>query len=107
MATGFEPQEYIRTLTAAGVPPAQAEAMARAHAKSLKSAIDQQGASKSDLLMLSGDIQQLGGEIKSELKTLRSELVSEMQSEIRGIITWLLFGLAFVAFIVILARIIR
>lgn len=107
MAANFETLEFVRTLTASGVPPQQAEAMAHAYARSLKTAIDSNAATKADLQVLSGDIQQLGGELKSEIKTMRQELQSDLQSEVRGLLTWLLFGLAFVALVVILARVIR
>ncbi|MBX9736587.1 MAG: CCDC90 family protein, partial [Phycisphaerales bacterium] len=94
MAANFETLEFVRTLTASGVPPAQAEAMARAYAKSLKSGIEANAAGKADVQALSGDIQQLGGELKSELKALRQDLQSELQSEVRSVLTFLLFGIA-------------
>lgn len=106
MAANFETLEFVRTLVASGVPPAQAEAMARAYAKSLKSALDGQVASKADVQALSGDVQSLGGELKAEIKALRADIADQVQSEVRFLLTWLLFGLAFVALIVILARII-
>ena len=106
MSANFETLEFVRTLIASGVPPAQAEAMARAYSKSLKTALDTQAASKSDMQALSGDVQSLNGEIKTELKAMREEILDQVQSEIRGLLTWLLFGLAFIALIVILARVI-
>ena len=106
MTTNFETLEFARTLVAAGMPPAQAEAMARGLAKSLKTALDGQVAMKSDVQALSGDVQSLGGELKAEIRTIRSEVQDQVQSEMRFLLTWLLFGLAFVALIVILARVI-
>ena len=106
MTANFETVEFVRTLIASGVPPAQAEAMARAYTKSLKVALDTQTASKADVQALSGDIQSLNGEIKTELKALRSDLLDQVQSEIRSLLIWMLFGLAFISLIVILARIV-
>lgn len=106
MAANFETLEFVRTLIASGVPPAQAEAMARAFTKSLKSALDTQAASKADLQMLSGDVQSLGGELKTELKSMRNDIQDQIQSESRALLVWLMFGLAFISLIVILARII-
>lgn len=106
MAANFETLEFVRTLIASGVPPAQAEAMARAFTKSLKSALDTQAASKADLQMLSGDVQSLGGELKTELKSMRNDIQDQIQGESRALLVWLMFGLAFISLIVILARII-
>lgn len=106
MSANFETVEFVRTLIASGVPPAQAEAMARAFTKSMKAALENQTASKSDVQALSGDIQSLNGEIKTELKSLRNDVLDQVQSEIRSLLIWMLFGLAFISLIVILARIV-
>lgn len=106
MTASFETIEFVRTLIASGMPPAQAEAMARAHTRSLKAALESQVASKSDVQALSGDIQSLNGELKTELKSLRNDVMDQVQGEIRALLMWMLFGLAFVALIVILARVI-
>ena len=104
--TNFESLEFVRTLVAAGVPPAQAEAMARGLAKSFKTTLEGQIAMKADVQALSGDVQSLGVEIKTELKAMREEIQDQVQSEVRVLLTWQMFGLALIALIVILARVI-
>lgn len=106
MATNFETLELVRTLVASGLPQAQAEAMAKAYARSLKSAVEAQVAAKSDVQALSGDIQSLSGELKTEIANLRAEMIAEVQSEVRGVLTWVMLGLAILGVIVILTRVI-
>lgn len=106
MSPNFETLELVRTLVASGMPPAQAEAMAHALAKSIKTAPDETAVTKSDIHALAGDMQAISGEIKTELRAMRDEIQEQVQGEIRFLLTWLMFGLALVALIVILTRVI-
>ena len=66
--------EFVKTLTASGVPQTQAEAVARAHAKSLGDLVQNELASKADLAVLRADLR---ADFKSEISGLRAELGSQ------------------------------
>lgn len=78
MTVHFDTLDFMKTLTSAGIEQPHAEAIARAHAKSLGDLVTHDLATKADLKVLKA-------EIKSEIDILRAELKSELHSEITGL----------------------
>ena len=74
MGIHFDTLEFVKTLTASGVAAPHAEAIARAHAKSMGDLVGNDLATKSDLKVLRA-------EIKSELDGLRSEIKAQLVSQ--------------------------
>lgn len=100
MTVHFDTLDFVKTLTAAGVSQAHAEAMAKAHAKLMDDLVRNELASKADLNTQRADMRAdfksesagLRAELKSEMADLRSELKteisglrSEFKSEISGL----------------------
>lgn len=63
----FDTLQYVDTLTSAGVPEAQAKAMAKAQSIAIESATDIRLATKGDIQSIKGDIV----EMRHELNLLR------------------------------------
>ena len=108
MSVHFDTLEFVKTLTASGVSQPQAEAIARAHAKSMGDLVDHDLATKPDLQVLraeiKSDIDSLRSEIRSEMSSLGSELQSEFQTEIRSLKYAASIAMAFLSLVVVLTR---
>jgi hypothetical protein len=74
---------YVKALTAAGVPAAQAEA----HVEALRDKVLPELATKQDLRELGSDLRKEMTELKSELRAEMIELKSELRGEMAGIRT--------------------
>ncbi len=74
---------YVKALTAAGVPAAQAEA----HVEALRDKVLPELATHQDLKTLGSELRREMGELKSELRTEMSELKSDLRGEMAGIRT--------------------
>jgi hypothetical protein len=99
MGVHFDTLEFVKTLTASGVSQPHAEAIARAHAKSMGDLVDHDLATKSDLKVLRA-------EIKADMDGLRSDLRSEFQTELRSLKYAASIAMAFLSLVVILTRVI-
>jgi hypothetical protein len=70
----FDTMQYVDTLTEAGVPEAQAKAMAKAQSVAIESATDIRLATKNDVIVIREDIQA----IKHELKSIEANIYKSM-----------------------------
>ena len=81
MTVHFDTLDFVKTLTAAGIDAKHAEALARAHAKSMDDLVANELASKADLNGLRGDMvgqmAALRAEVRSQTDTLRAEMKSQ------------------------------
>ena len=76
MAVAFDTLKFVRNLTEAGLPEAQAEVFANAHRDAFKEALDSNLATKTD-------IAELKESTTAQIAELRSEVV-EFKESIRG-----------------------
>lgn len=74
---------YVKALTAAGVPAAQAEA----HVEALRDKVLPELATRQDLKALGSELRNEMTELKSELRGEMAELRSELRGEMAGIRT--------------------
>ncbi len=122
MTVHFDTLEFVKTLTASGVPQTQAEAMARAHAKSLSDLVQNELASKADLAVLRADmradfkseisglradISGLRAETDGKIGQLKSELKADFQTELRSLKYGASIAMAFLSLVVVFQRFIR
>lgn len=76
MSVHFDTLEFVKTLTSAGVSQPHAEAMARAHAKSMGDVVTNDIASKADVAVLRAEMKTLRAEMKADVDVLRAEIKS-------------------------------
>jgi hypothetical protein len=82
----FDKLAYIDRLKAAGF----AEPQARAMADGLDHALREEVATKSDVATLRSEIDLLRVEVKSEMGTLRGELLAAMKADKIGFLKWVM-----------------
>ena len=133
MTVHFDTLEFVKTPTSAGVTPPHAEAIARAHAKSMGDLVDNELATKADLQVLRTELkaemqtlraevgaeigtlraetkaanETLRAEMKSESQTLRAELKADFQTELRSLKYGASIAMGLLSLIVVLTRFIR
>ena len=133
MGIHFDTLEFVKTLTASGVAAPHAEAIARAHAKSMGDLVGNDLATKSDLKVLRAEIKSeldglrseikaqlvsqrselkadnasLRSELKSEISSLRSELKADFQTELRSLKYAASIAMAFLSIVVVMSRFIK
>lgn len=129
MGIHFDTLEFVKTLTASGLPPPHAEAIARAHAKSMGNLVEHDLATKPDIKVLraeikadidglrsemsglrselKADMSSLRSELKADINSLRSELKAEFQTELRSLKYAASIAMAFLSLVVIMSRFIK
>ena len=133
MGIHFDTLEFVKTLTASGVAAPHAEAIARAHAKSMGDLVENDLTTKSDLKVLTAEIKSeldglrseikaqlvsqrselkadnasLRSELKSEISSLRSELKADFQTELRSLKYAASIAMAFLSIVVVMSRFIK
>ena len=87
MAVAFDTLKFVRNLTQAGLPEAQAEVFANAHRDAFKDALDSNLATKGDIAELkestTAQIAEFKESTNAQIAELRSEM-AEFKESIRG-----------------------
>lgn len=87
MVVAFDTLKFVRKLTQAGLPEAQAEVFANVHRDAFKEALDSNLATKADIVRLKESVSSQIAELKEskngQIAELRSEMV-EFKEAIRG-----------------------
>ena len=78
MAVAFNTLKFVRKLTQAGLPEAQAEVFANVHRDAFKEALDSNLATKADIARLKESVSSRIAELKESTTTQIAELRSEM-----------------------------
>ena len=87
MTVAFDTLKFVRKLTQAGLPEAQAEVFANVHGDAFKEALDSNLATKADIATLKESVSSQIAELKESTTTQIAELRSEMvefKESIRG-----------------------
>ena len=133
MTVHFDTLEFVKTLTAAGVETAHAEAMARAQARSLDEVVSAELATKADLKVqraeiradhdklraevradhdklkseLGANIDTLRADIRADIAILRADLTAQFDLQFRSLRYAATLAMGFLSVVVVLARFIR
>ena len=78
MTVAFDTLKFVRKLTQAGLPEAQAEVFANVHGDAFKEALDSNLATKADIARLKESVSSQIAELKESTTTQIAELRSEM-----------------------------
>ena len=78
MVVAFDTLKFVRKLTQAGLPEAQAEVFANVHRDAFKEALDSKLATKADIARLKESVSSRIAELKESATTQIAELRSEM-----------------------------
>jgi hypothetical protein len=101
ISAGFDTHAAVKTLTAAGLPEAQAEAITEL----FRTAGDADAsvlATKADLAQLKADLQREIGDVRTEMHGIRAELLREIAEAKAGILKWLIGMIAGAVVIIVM-----
>ncbi len=122
MTVHFDTLDFVKTLTAAGIEAPHAEALARAHAKSMDDLVSNELCTKTDLHALRVEVRAQNDTLRAEMKaqsdTLRAEMKSlleqqsaslraDFQTELRSLRYGASIAMAFLSLVVLLTRFIK
>ena len=88
----FDTLKFVETLKAAGIPEAQAKALAEAQREAFAETLNTTLATKSDIFGLKQDISDVRSGLKQDISDVRSELkqdISDVRSELK-VVKWML-----------------
>lgn len=77
MAVAFDTLKFVRKLTQAGLPEAQAEVFANVHRDAFKEALDSNLATKADIARLKESVSSQIAELRSEMVEFKEAIRSE------------------------------
>ncbi len=79
----FDTLRFVKTLKAAGTPPAQAEALAEAQQEALSECMTTSFATKTDILGVSTEITEVKAVLQAEIANVKAE-IAEVKAELKA-----------------------